>query len=423
MVIRETEIESILKSYLSPIFKVANLNPENIKVYLVIDNTMNAFATLDYSVFVTSGLITKAGNADQLIGVLAHETGHIAGGHVARKIGEMGKASQRALASALIGALVGAASKNPEAGLGVFLGGTAAAQNLFLHYSRAEESTADQAALKYMKALGWSPEGLLQFMEKISHQELLIVERQDKYLRTHPLTRDRIKSVKNYIEVNKKYFAPLPESFQKSFSRLKAKVEAFILRPGSVIKKYAGETEVDRYARSIAFARQGDYRNAMPLMSSLVKENPKDPFFWDQEGDMYYDQGKFKEAITSYQEAVALKPVPFFRLSFAAALLALENKKLDQEAIEQLEKVVMEDRALPWAWRFLAIAYGRQGKMSKMAISLAEQALVEGDYFNAIAQSDRTLQMLKKEKTPSSATKIRAQDIITHAEELRDKKR
>ena len=237
--IRDAEIESTLKSYISPVFKVAGLNPKTLKIHLIVNKQLNAMASVGYQFFLFTGLLLKAENVGQIIGVLAHETGHIADGHVERMIHQSKKMTVLTVAHLLLGAATAIAG-SADAGMAIGMGGMGMAQNNFLHYHRGQESAADQDALRYLDKLGWSAKGMEEFLNIIRQQEYFSSSHQDPYLRTHPFTQDRIESVKRHLKNSQFTHVSFPEGFDLKFKMMQAKLLGF-LDPTKALRKYQVE--------------------------------------------------------------------------------------------------------------------------------------------------------------------------------------
>ncbi|MBM3571072.1 MAG: M48 family peptidase, partial [Alphaproteobacteria bacterium] len=198
--IRDTEIENTIRAYGAPVFNAAGLTAESVRIFLVQDRALNAFVAGGQNLFVNTGLLTRAEHAGQVIGVIAHETGHIAGGHLARTQDALRNASATSILAMVLGAAAAVATGKPEAGIAVLQGGQQVAERNLLTYSRAQESAADQAGLAFLERSGLSARGLVEFLEILSHEELLVVARQSPYVRSHPLSRERIEAARDFME-------------------------------------------------------------------------------------------------------------------------------------------------------------------------------------------------------------------------------
>ena len=417
--IRDAETERAIREFARPIFEVAGINPDSITIYIVNNATLNAFVAGGQNIFLNTGLLMNVESAEQLIGILAHETGHVAGGHLARGSEALEDARTIGLVTTLLGiAAVAAVSLSggsaQGAGLGVLTGGQLVAERTFLSYSRGAEASADQAGLRYLEGAGISARGLANFLRQLEDQELLPNSRQAEYSRTHPLSRDRIAAIEAFVERSQFSDAELPARQVALFDRIQAKLIGY-LTPQIALQRYrADATDVaSRYGRAIALYRSGRLPDALALMEGLLREAPNDPYFNEITGQMLLEDGQVSAARTYYERALAgLPDEPLILTSLAHVQIASENDADLPAALANLERAVSrEDGRTGFAWYLLAIAYGRSGDLGRSALALAEQAMVTGDYGEAQDQAHRALAQLAE----GSSGWIRAQDLLSVA--------
>lgn len=404
-IIRDSEIEATLHTFATPLFKAAGLDPEKMHLYLIFDPELNAFATTNYSIFMNTGLIIKARNASEVIGVLAHEIGHIAGGHLMRREEMMKKATAIAIASAILGGAAIAAGGG-DAGTGILTGGMTAADNVMMHYSRGQEASADQAAVRFLEKLHWPTQGLQSFMKTLASQELLGASQQDPYARSHPLSQDRVTFLEHAASLSLNNHLPTP--FEPSFKRMVVKLKAFTQSPMQTLMEYpASDNRPEaRLARAVAYFLSAQTSQALELTRSLTKEFPHDPYYWDLQGQIAFESGDIPQAVEAYGRAVSLVPKDaLFHVMYAQSLLENGDQGASK-AQKHLETSLSLEPDNPFAWRLLAVAYGRQQKTGMAALCLAEEACVIGAYKVAYQQSKRALKTLTQ-----SQERLRAQDI------------
>jgi predicted Zn-dependent protease len=410
VIIRDAEIEHFILDILHHLFQAAGMGNQKPRVFLINDKNINAAASLNASIFINTGLITHIKTVDELVGVLAHETGHIAGGHVLKTQDSLNKASLMALAAAALGGAAMLAGQG-ELGTGLLLGGQSSALGTFLHYSRGQEASADQAALRFLDKLGWSSQGLLSFMQYLSKQEMFSAARQDPYLLTHPLSQERVSLMSNH-PMRPSNFSAIPD-LPERFKRIQAKVIAFMQSAMATRLKFP-EKNTDfatRYARAIAFYKDKKYSQALAAVDTLLQTYPQDPYLHELKGQISFEYGQVDAAIQAYEKALALKPkAALIRIALVQARLEKPTVNL-QEQIKSLQAVMETERENPQVWQLLAIAYGRQGNLALTALSLAEKALTLDDFTQARAQATRATQLLK-----SGPALLRARDILQFAE-------
>lgn len=393
-VIRDAEVEQVLKNYLDPLFKTAGLNPQEAQIVMVIDSALNAAALPDNTLLFYTGFLMEAETPEEIAGVMAHEAGHIAGRHLVRVYGAMEQSQGIGLFGALAGIAV-AMLGSPDAGIALAMGASSTALHTFLHYRRTEEEVADMLAVRYLKELKWPISGLRTFLEKLLGQELLSESMQDPYLRTHPITRDRVERIRADESSYRK--GVLPKRFQEQHRRMVLKLKAFLWPPSKTLQVFSGESIGDLYARSIAHYRQASFEKSLTLIKRLLAQEPKNPFFWELKGQVLFDSGRVKDSVGPYKKAVNLMPnAALLQVAVAQSLLKSDQSLKIREALDHLHQALKQESKNGLAWYYLAIAYGKQKQMSKMALALAERALLMNKWDHAIEQSNRAQHFSKK---------------------------
>lgn len=421
--IRDSEIERIIRAYSTPIFKAAGLKASDVKIFIVKDNSLNAFVAGGQKMFINTGLILNSDSANQIIGVIAHETGHIAGGHLSRVHDALSKSSTSTILSAIIGGAAAVATGRGDVGAAIALGGQISATRNFLAYSRTQEASADHAALSYLDKTGQSARGLMEFMQKLGDQELLSPAQQDPYVRSHPLTRDRITTVENHVQNSDHSENPSAAGFERMHGLMKAKLYAFLNPYGRTIRVYkASDQSVNsRYARAIGEYRRQRLDLAAPLIDGLIREFPDNPYFLELKGQMLFEHGRIQDAIIVYTRANQLLPdAPLIRRDLARAQLESKDPTLYDDAVDNLEAALFDDRESAFNWHFLAIAHGRRGDMGRSSLALAEEALLKGKPEVAKFHAGRAAQHF----TRGSREWLQSEDIrLAAAEQERAQKR
>ena len=313
--------------------------------------------------------------------MIAHEVGHIAGGHLSRVGFAQSRAASEVILATVLGAAVAVAGV-PALGAAIITGGQSYAQGEFLSFTRSQEQAADQAAISYLDRLDLSVEGLAEFFHILDQQNLLITQ-SNPYLRSHPLTRDRINFVEAKVESQGGDKRPYPKSWQVGHLRMVVKLKAFLNDPKRILEKFQGDTALERYARSIALYRLPDLERAVDEIDRLIADFPEDPYFRELKGQMLFENGRVTEAITPYREAVELKPVALLRIGLARALIESGDADAKRLAIEQLQAAVSQEPRNAGAWRLLGIAQGQAGYEGEAALALAEWALLKGNRVDA----------------------------------------
>lgn len=418
-VIRDAEVERTIRSYADPLFRAAGVPPESVAIRVLNSNVLNAFVTTGNRMFIYSGLIERTETPGQLTGVIAHETGHIVGGHLVRLNDAMENASLLSMGTMALGLLAGLAAGRADAGMAAMSLGQQVAGREFFSYTRTQESSADQYAFKVLDQTHQSAQGLLDFFETLADQELLSSARQDPYVRTHPLTADRIEAVRAHVEeVHLPYITPTDK--QLRHDRMVAKLFAFLESQARTFQKYpeSNESVVARYARSIAYFRRGELDKSLPLIDGILKEYPKDPYFWELKGQMLFENARVPDAVDAYRTSVQLAPdEPLIEISFAHALSEENTDASRSEAEKHLRRALISEPSSSFGWRLLGTIYGRSGNETQAAYAMSEYALLIGDYSQALYHVNKALAGVKS----GDPLWLRLQDIKQAAETNRDK--
>ena len=412
--VRDAEVENIIRAYAEPVFAAAGYSADDITVYLVADMSLNAFVAGGLNLFINTGLLIRSDTAEQVIGVIAHETGHISGGHLARVQGAADGLAAESIVAYILGAAAAVVTGRGDLATAVISGGAQVSQSGFLRYSRTQESSADQAALRFLDDSNISSKGLLEFLNILQGQELLVVGRRDPYLSTHPLTQDRLAAVGGHLASSPIAGAVLPPRFAAMHARMRAKLRGFLEPASQVLRRYPTDDESlpARYARSIVYFRQPDLARALVLIESLIIEHPDDPYFREIMGQMLFENGYIADAIPPYMEAVRLLPNSgLLRTNLAQARIETYDPGLLPPAIAGLEASWRLDKRNLLTLRLLAVAYGRNGQIGMAALNLAELALAAGRPKEAASQAERAL----RELPPGAIARQRAHDIKREA--------
>lgn len=417
--IRDTELENTIRGYATPIFTAAGLDPSVVRIYLVNDRQINAFVAGGQNLFINTGLLMQSEDAGQVVGVIAHEAGHIAGGHLVRVHDALARGTAESILAMVLGAAAMIAGA-PQVGAAVMSGGQNVALRNFLQYTRTQEGSADAAAMRYLDATQQSARGLLSFFKLLSGQEMLVSAGQDPYLRTHPLTQDRIEALSTFVAQSPYSNAPVKPEFQQQHRRMLAKLHAFLDDPSLTRRRYpSGDQSLEaRYAEAIVQHRTAHLDKALIVVDGLIAEYPTDPYFQELKGQILFESGRPKEALPPYRKAVELLPdAPLLRVDLARVEMATNDQQLLEPAIANLRASLTRERNRPFVWRQLAIALGRNGQMGESSLALAEEAMLLDKMSEARFHAGKAVQELPR-GTPGW---LQAQDILQAAENEKDK--
>ena len=415
--LRDADIEYSLTQVASPVLRAAGLSPARVKILVVDDSTLNAFVLSNDVIFLNYGLIARLNSAEMLQGVIAHEAAHIVNGHITRRLTNIGSAKTAAslgLALAAIAAAVGGG----EAAPGIAIGATSAAQRQFLRHTRAEEASADQSALRFLKSAKISPNGLLGVMQIFRGQELVSENRQDPYVRSHPLSRDRVRAVQAYVGAYGDSGAAQPDA-NYWFTRAKGKLTAFKRGPSWTLKRASdsGYKDVRLMREAIAYHRNSKTKRSINAIDQAIALRPNDPFLRDLKGEILTDVRQFNAATNAHAQAVKLRPRDGLLLAgYGRALLATGNAKAARDQLERARSIDFRDGSM---LRDLASAYAKTGQPGMASLVTAEQRALRGRLKDAGIHAKRAAAQLPRGSGPWQ----RAQDVLIASERAAKKKR
>jgi predicted Zn-dependent protease len=421
-ILRDAETEAVMNDMSGPLVKAAGMEPRNVQVMVINDPEINAFVAGGQYVWVHSGLIAAADNVNQLQGVVAHELGHIEGGHVIRTDG-IKEATGITILSLIAGAAVIAAG-GAEAGMGIMGLGQQAGMSKYLAFSRAQESSADLAGARYLSKAGVTGKGSLEFFKKLQNQEYrLAIPQDNSYGRTHPLSGERINVLREVYTIDPAWNNPIDPSLEQRFERIKAKLFGFVSEPAQTLQKYpeSDQSIPAHYARAYAWHKSAYPQKALEETEALLRASPHDPYFLELEGQILLESGRPKEAIAPLREAVAKTSQPLIATLLGHALIASEDPANFAEAEQVLRTSVDRDRDNPFAWYQLGVVYAQRGDNTRAALASAERFALMGQHSMALRSADQAMQGLKQ----GTNHYLRAQDIAmtSRAEVERQRKK
>lgn len=411
--IRDAEIEHTLGRMTAPIFQAAGLSPSTVDIYLVQDKSLNAFVAGGRNLFLHTGLLITLETPEEVLAVVAHETGHIVGGHQAIRAINLRNARGPALIGSVLGVLAGVAGGG-AGGLAIALGTQSAIQRGLLANTRAEEAAADQAGIQFLERVGVNPEGMLKVLNRFRGQEVFLVGNVDPYLLTHPLSTERLQLVERKITENKADAKPYSADLTYWHARLRAKLRGFLVDPDRVLDDLEGkpETELTLIERAVALHRAPHRAGAMAAVDRLIALRPNDPYYIELKGQFAYENGDPEAAAQLYAKASALAPdQALLGAGLGRALLAINTPESNAQALRVLENARRIDFSDPTGLRDLATAYARAGDEGMANVASAERLALSGQLRDAALLARRATALL----SPGSPGWIRAQDIIASA--------
>lgn len=408
--ITDDQTQHMLESYETPFLKAAGLDPKAVKLYIVNDATVNSFAAEGQNIFIQTGMIMYLDKPNELKGVMAHETGHVAGGDLTRDRAVIAKATIPMLASLALGVAAMIAGAG-NAGMAIISGGMQVAQGTFTSFSRTQEATADQRGMKYLNASHQSGRGMLRTFERFADEEAMSAERIDTFARDHPASRDRVTALESLVEASPYKDVTDTSAEQHEFDMVKAKLTGFTAPVESVFNKYplSDTSQPARYARAIVYMRKPDLKLALVEINSLIQEEPSNPYFHQVLGQIQVNMARPDLGVASFQKAADLLPDgDEIRVELAGAQLATEKAPLAQHALDNLKIALQKDNDNVFAWYEVAQAYSLMGNETMASLSTAERFYAIGAYPQATHFARQAQKGLKE----GSADWQRANDIM-----------
>ena len=414
-VLRDAETEAFFDEISEPLIRAAGLDPNNVDIVLINDKSINAFVAGGQTVYLHSGLIDTASSANEVQGVIAHELGHIEGGHVIRFSEGVSAAGGLSIATLILAAAAIAAGAG-EAGMGILAAGQQAALGKFLAFTRAQEGVADTSGSRYLAAAGITGKGSIAFFKKLQNFEFRLgIPQEDSYGRTHPLSGERISVLEDAYKADPAWNAPLNLKWESDFKRVKAKLSGYLADPNTTLRDYP-ESDLSvpaRYARAYAWHKSAYPQKALAEASALVNTSTDDPYFLELYGQILLESGQPADAVEPLRKAVKLTGnQPLIAAIFGHALIATEDRNNLAEATKVLKAAVTKDNQNPFAWYQLGVVYEQQGDRPRAALASAERYLMEGAPQFALPNAQEAMAGLPE----YSPDWIRAQDINLVAE-------
>ena len=423
--IRDAEIENLLKDYSRPIFKAAGLGGQNISMRIIRHDSFNAFVVDGRNVFINTGTLSQAKTPNEVIGVIAHETGHITGGHLAQLRTRIARDQTKAILLTVlgIGLMVGGAASGGDtarevgtAGGGLAMGGNEMIMRSLLSERRAQESAADQAGLRYLEATKQSGQGMLETFERFAQQEYISATYQDPFVRSHPIATERLAQLRNRVAASAYSNAKDAPELQLRHDMMRAKIAGYLDRQQAVFNRYPARDNSlpARYARAIARNCSGRCIDAVGEVDALIQEKPDNPYLWELKGNFYASVGKHGEAIAYLRKAMHFSGgnEPLMQAQLAQSLISSEDGKVLDEAINLLRKAILSDEGNSQAHRQLATALSRKGQEPQALLATAQAYMIEGNVKQAQIFAKRAQLKLPR----GSPEWIRAEDIVNYKE-------
>ncbi len=414
--IRDAEIEQLLRDYSQPILRAAGLAQHNVTIIIINDRNFNAFVMDGRRIFVNAGALMESQTPNQIIGVLAHEAGHIAGGHLARLRERLAAAQTQAVIAMLLGVGAMAASArsgnvggNPGAAI---IGTQDAITRSLLAYQRAQEEQADRAAVKFLTATGQSPRGMYETFKRFADQSLFSARYADPYLQSHPMATERMTALEALAKTSPYWAKKDSPELQLRHDMMRAKISGFMERPDTVARRYppSDASLPARYARAIATYRHGDLRTALAQIDGLIQTQPNNPYLYELKGQALVEAGRPAEAIAPLRHAVRLAPRPaLIQVLLAQALIATNKPEAADEAVALLRVALSREPDVPNGYTQLAMAYGRKGDLAQADLASAQAAAARGDFKTARELAARA----KTRFAVGSPGWVKADDIVS----------
>lgn len=414
-IIRDAEIENLLRDYTQPILRAAGLGKNNIQVVIINSRAFNTFVMDGRRIFVNAGALMESTVPNQIIGVLAHETGHISGGHLSKMRQEMARAQTLTILVTLLGigaAVAGARSSAGNVGMATLGAPQEAIRRTLLSYIRQQEEQADRAAVKFLDMTGQSSKGMHDTFKRLSEQILYAAHGADPYVQSHPMPSERVAALADLARSSPNWGKIDPPALQLRHDMVRAKLYGYLDRPDSVMRRYpmSDASMPARYARAISSYRHGDPRSAVAQVDGLLQLQPGNAYLHELRGQILLESGKAAEAMPSLRKASQLSGGnPLINMLLGQALVAMNNPASADEAIALLRNALAREPEAPSGYTYLAMAYGRKGDLAQADLASAQAAFMRGD-----TKTARDIASRAKNRFPiGSPGWVKADDIVS----------
>jgi predicted Zn-dependent protease len=418
-IVRDAEIEQLLREYTQPLLKTAGLAQQNVQSVIINDRSFNAFVADGRRIFVNAGALMDSDTPNQIIGVLAHETGHIAGGHLARLREQLANATTQSILAMIlgVGAMVAASRSGNtnmgQAGAAALAGPTQAIQNSLFSYLRAQEDQADRAGVKFLTATGQSAKGMSETFKRLADQTLYQTRYASPYTQSHPLPSERVAALEGMARQSPYWDHKDPPALQVRHDLMRAKLFGFIERPDTVARRYppSDNSLAARYARAISAYRYADPRAAVAQIDALIQAQPQNPYFYELKGQALLEAGRPAEAIAPLRHAAQLAPSPaLIQIMLGQALVATRDRARVDEAVSILQSALTREPESADGYSQLAMAYGQKNDLAHADLASAQAAFMRGDVKTA-----REIAARAKTRFPvGSPGWVKADDIASY---------
>ncbi len=419
-ILRDTESEQLLRDYTRPVLRAAGLEKQNIQVVIINDRAFNAFVADGHRIFVNYGALMQSETPNQIIGVLAHETGHLAGGHLAKMHEQLARAQTQMIIAMLVGAgAIAAGARSGSSDNGLVNAGAAAIsapqeiiRRSLLSYQRQQEENADRAAVKFLNATGQSAKGMYETFKRFTNDSLFASYGADPYVLSHPMPAERVAALEQMARTSPYWDKKDDPALQMRHDMMRAKISAFMERQDTVYRRYPpSDTSMPaRYAHAISTYLHGDLRSALVLIDGLIQAQPANPYFYELRGQALLEGGKPAEAIAPLRKAVQLSNhAPLIEMLLGQALVGTDNKAYSEEAIAILRAAVARETEAPLGFTQLAMAYAKKGDFADADLASAQAAYLRGDNKTARDLASRA----KTRFAIGTPGWVKADDIVT----------
>ncbi len=407
--IRDEEIENVIREITTPIFKTAGLSPQSINIYIANDKDINAYVAGGQNIFINTGLLQLSESPDMLVGVIAHETGHIAGGHLILGQKELGNTLTQSTMGFLLG-IAATATGSAETGKAIIAGTSHIAEREILANSREHEEEADHAAFTYLEKIKYSANGMLELMRILYNQENTFYSNLNPYTLTHPLTSERMTYINSYVKTHNNN-QKLAQNLLNKYILAITKLKAFLNDPKSTLDNYKESDNSDKalYARSIAYYRIPDLNKALTNIDILIKKEPTNPYYLEMKAQILFENGRVDEAILNYEQVKKILPnSAIIQTELATAYLATEKKEMALKAADNLEQALIKEKDNPALWHQLATAYGITNQFALSDLALAEENFLIGK----VELAEEFIKKADKNIKPGSIAENRKNDLL-----------
>jgi predicted Zn-dependent protease len=417
--VSDPEVSDYIQSLGRRLAAVSSDQRQEFEFFVVRDPMVNAFAMPGGFIGVHSGLVVAASSESELAAVMAHEVAHVTQRHLARQLQKQNQVSMLSLAGLVVGLI--AARSNPQAAAAAITGAQAVPVATFLSYSRDFEREADRVGFGYLQQSGFDVFGMPAFFERLQQSSRLYDNNAPAYLRTHPITSERLADMQNRVESLPVRQHPDGPEFLLVRAKLRAeqgRAEDAVAHYRDLVRdrRFANEWAT-RYGYAVALLRAKDPEAAWTQVAQARRLAPKSPMIENLAARVMAERGDGAGARAVYENALGLYP-DNAGLRFGYVEL-LQRQEQHVEALAVLDRLQRDQPRDARVYFLQAKSQSALGRRFEQHRALGEAYASQGSLPAAIQQFEYAQGSGQGDFYSLSAVDARVRELRrVHAEEV-----